>query len=499
MFESLSERFSGVFNKLTRQGALSEKDVEHALKEIRVALIEADVSLSVVRSFIKTVGKKATGQAVTRSVTPGQQVIKIVHDELKKILADSDDNSDLKIDSPPAPILMVGLQGSGKTTTTAKLAKKLAAEKKKVLMASLDNRRPAAMEQLAILGQQAQIDTLPIKSNETAVEIAKRAKQQASLGGYDVYLLDTAGRLHVDNELMEEIQTVKEVSNPHEVLLVVDGLTGQDAVNVAEEFNSRLNISGVILTRMDGDGRGGAALSMRAVTGKPIKFIGVGEKVDALEQFVPDRIAGRILGMGDIVSLVEKAQETFEAEKAERMMKRLQKGQFNMNDLKSQLEQMKKMGGMNSIMGMMPGMNKMAKQISSAGFDDKMIARQVALVNSMTRRERANPQILQASRKKRIASGSGLDVSELNKLVKMQRQMSDTMKKLGKSGGKGMMSQIMQMISGKTGNNLPSAKDISDIGKLSGGDLGDLLSKDLDTLPKGKLPFNLAGLGRKNK
>ena len=434
MFESLSERLSGVFNKLTRQGALSEKDVETALKEIRAALIEADVSLSIVRSFIKSVGKKATGQAVTKSVTPGQQVVKIVHDELINILTDSESSSDLKIDNPPAPILMVGLQGSGKTTTTAKLANKLVKGKRKVLMASLDTSRPAAMEQLAVLGQQSNIDTLP-KKDETAVNIAKRAKQQATLGGYDVYILDTAGRLHVEDSLMEEVKSIKEISKPHEILLVVDGLTGQDAVNVAEEFDNKLNITGVVLTRMDGDGRGGAALSMKAITGKPIKFIGVGEKIDALEEFVADRIAGRILGMGDIVSLVEKAQETFEAEKAERMMKRLQKGQFNMNDLKSQMEQMKKMGGMQSIMSMMPGMGKLSKNLNSAGFDDKMIGQQVALINSMTKRERVSPQILQASRKKRIAKGAGLEVSDLNKLIKMQRQMSDTMKKLGKSGG----------------------------------------------------------------
>lgn len=499
MFESLSERFSSVFNKLTRQGALSAKDVEVALKEIRVALIEADVSLSVVRSFVKAVGKKATGQAVTRSVTPGQQVIKIVHDELIKVLTDSDDRSDLKIDSPPAPILMVGLQGSGKTTTTAKLASRLSIDKKKVLMASLDNRRPAAMEQLAILGQQANIDTLPIKKNETAVEIAKRAQQQASLGGYDVYLLDTAGRLHVDKELMEEIESVKVISKANEVLLVVDGLTGQDAVNIAQEFNTRLDLSGVILTRMDGDGRGGAALSMRAVTGKPIKFIGIGEKIDALEEFSPDRIARRLLGMGDIVSLVEKAQETFEAEKAERMMKRLQKGQFNMNDLKSQLEQMKKMGGMQSIMGMMPGMGKMSKQISSSGFDDNMIAQQVALVNSMTKKERANPQILQASRKKRIAYGAGLEVSDLNKLIKMQRQMSDMMKKLGKSGGKGMMSQIMQMISGKSGKGMITRQDAGESGTPSVDNVAKEIEKDLGNFSGNNLPFNLSGIGRKNK
>ena len=499
MFESLSERLSGVFNKLTRQGALSEKDVETALKEIRAALIEADVSLSIVRSFIKSVGKKATGQAVTKSVTPGQQVVKIVHDELINILTDSEISSDLKIDNPPAPILMVGLQGSGKTTTTAKLANKLVKGKRKVLMASLDTSRPAAMEQLAVLGQQSNIDTLPIKKDETAVNIAKRAKQQATLGGYDVYILDTAGRLHVEDSLMEEVKSIKEISKPHEILLVVDGLTGQDAVNVAEEFDNKLNITGVVLTRMDGDGRGGAALSMKAITGKPIKFIGVGEKIDALEEFVADRIAGRILGMGDIVSLVEKAQETFEAEKAERMMKRLQKGQFNMNDLKSQMEQMKKMGGMQSIMSMMPGMGKLSKNLNSAGFDDKMIGQQVALINSMTKRERVSPQILQASRKKRIAKGAGLEVSDLNKLIKMQRQMSDTMKKLGKSGGRGMISQMMQMISGKSGKGVMPPANIDELNKLAKGNSQSLISENFGDISRKPLPFNVTGLGRKNK
>jgi len=349
------------------------------------------------------------------------------------------------------------------------------------------------------LGQQSNIDTLPIKKDENAVNIAKRAKQQATLGGYDVYILDTAGRLHVEDSLMEEVKSIKEISKPHEILLVVDGLTGQDAVNVAEEFDNKLNITGVVLTRMDGDGRGGAALSMKAITGKPIKFIGVGEKVDALEEFVADRIAGRILGMGDIVSLVEKAQETFEAEKAERMMKRLQKGQFNMNDLKSQMEQMKKMGGMQSIMSMMPGMGKLSKNLNSAGFDDKMIGQQVALINSMTKRERVSPQILQASRKKRIAKGAGLEVSDLNKLIKMQRQMSDTMKKLGKSGGRGMISQMMQMISGKSGKGVMPPANIDELNKLAKGNSQSLISENFGDISRKPLPFNVTGLGRKNK
>ncbi|WFE75282.1 signal recognition particle protein [Roseinatronobacter sp. S2] len=447
MFENLSERLSGVFDRLTKQGALSEDDVRAALREVRVALLEADVSLSVTRDFIKRVQKKATGASVTKSVTPGQQVVKIVHDELIAMLEGEEDIGALKIDNPPAPVLMVGLQGSGKTTTTAKLARRLTErEGKRVLMASLDTNRPAAMEQLAILGTQIGVDTLPIVKGQSAVEIAKRAKQQATLGGYDVFLLDTAGRLHIDDALMDEVQAVRDVANPRETLLVVDGLTGQDAVNVAAEFDGKLGVTGVVLTRMDGDGRGGAALSMRAVTGKPIRFVGLGEKTDALEVFDPKRVAGRILGMGDIVALVEKAQEVLEVEQAERMMKRFQKGMFNMNDLKMQLEQMLKMGGMQGVMGMMPGMGKMSKAAEAAGFDDSMLKRQIALVNSMTKKERANPAILQASRKKRIAAGAGLEVSDLNKLLKQHRQMADMMKTMGK---KGMLKQAMAGMMGK--------------------------------------------------
>ena len=411
MFETLSGRLSGVFDKLTRQGALSDEDVSTALREVRVALIEADVSLAVARDFIRRVEEKARGQAVTKSVTPGQMVVKFVHDELVRVLAGDVAPPALKIDNPPAPILMVGLQGSGKTTTTAKLARRFRErEGKRVLMASLDTRRPAAMEQLAVLGTQVGVDTLPIVPGQDPVAIARRAKQQAALGGYDIVMLDTAGRLHIDAELMAEVQAVRDATSPRETLLVVDGLTGQDAVNVAEQFDGQIGISGVVLSRMDGDGRGGAALSMRAVTGKPIRFVGLGEKMDALEEFHPERVAGRILGMGDIVALVEKAQETLEAEAAERMMKRFQKGQFNMNDLKGQLEQMLKMGGMQGLMGMMPGMAKMSKQVEEAGLDDRVLRRQIALINSMTKKERRNPELLQASRRKRIAAGAGLDV-----------------------------------------------------------------------------------------
>ncbi len=500
MFETLSERLSGVFDRLTKQGALTEDDVRTALREVRVALLEADVSLPVTRDFIKRVQKKATGAAVTKSITPGQQVVKIVHDELIATLEGDEDAGRLKIDNPPAPVLMVGLQGSGKTTTTAKLARRLSErEGKRVLMASLDTNRPAAMEQLAILGTQIGVDTLPIVKGQSAVEIAKRAKQQATLGGYDIYLLDTAGRLHIDEVLMDEVQAVRDAVSPRETLLVVDGLTGQDAVNVAAEFDGKVGVTGVVLTRMDGDGRGGAALSMRAVTGKPIRFVGLGEKTDALEVFDPKRVAGRILGMGDIVALVEKAQEVLEVEQAERMMKRFQKGQFNMNDLKMQLEQMMKMGGMQSLMGMMPGMAKMSKQAEAAGFDDSMLKRQVALINSMTKKERANPAILQASRKKRIAAGAGLEVSDLNKLLKQHRQMADMMKTMGK---KGMLKQAMAGMMGK-GKGAPDPSQMSPE-QLS--ELGRGMSEGMKMPGMGgpgmggmRLPGGLSGLGMGRK
>ncbi len=459
MFESLSERLGGVFDRLTKQGALTEADVTTALREVRVALLEADVSLPVARDFVKAVEKKATGSAVTKSVTPGQQVVKIVHDELVRVLGGETDPGVLKIDNPPAPILMVGLQGSGKTTTTAKLAKRLKErEGKRVLMASLDTNRPAAMEQLAILGAQIGVDTLPIVKGEDPVAIARRAKTQASLGGYDVYLLDTAGRLHIDADLIAQAAAVRDAVSPRETLLVVDGLTGQDAVNVATEFDDKIGVSGVVLTRMDGDGRGGAALSMRAITGKPIRFVGMGEKTDALETFEPSRVAGRILGMGDIVALVEKAQEVFEAEQAERMMKRFQKGLFNMNDLRMQLDQMMKMGGVEGLMGMLPGVGKMKSQMAEAGFDDRMIRRQIALINSMTKKERANPDLLQASRKRRIAAGAGLDVADLNRLLKQHRQMADMMKKMGQQSKGGMLKQAIRQMMGKGG--IPDASQM---------------------------------------
>jgi signal recognition particle subunit SRP54 len=501
MFENLSERLGGVFDRLTKQGALTEGDVTTALREVRTALLEADVSLPVAREFIKRVTEKATGAAVTKSITPGQMVVKIVHDELIRVLAGEGEPDALKIDNPPATILMVGLQGSGKTTTTAKLAKRLKEKNgKKVLLASLDTNRPAAMEQLAILGAQIGVDSLPIVKGETAVQIARRAKTQGNLGGYDVVFLDTAGRLHIDEVLMDEVQAVRDIAQPRETLLVVDGLTGQDAVNVATEFDGKVGISGVVLTRMDGDGRGGAALSMRAVTGKPIRFVGLGEKMDAIEPFEAERVAGRILGMGDIVALVEKAQETFEAEQAERMAKRFAKGLFNMNDLKMQLEQMLKMGGMQGLMGMMPGMGKMQAQAEAAGLNDKMLRHQIALINSMTRKERANPDLLAASRKKRIAAGAGLDVADLNRLLKQHRQMADMMKKMGKGGA---MKQMIRQFMGKGGMPDPSKmspEQLAELGKGMGQGMGGMGGgmPGMGGLPRGiTLPAGLSGLMRK--
>ena len=502
MFENLSERLGGVFDRLTKAGALSEADVDAALREVRTALLEADVSLEVARGFIRSVRVKAMGQAVTRSITPGQQVVKIVHDELIRVLGGDTPPEALKIDNPPATILMVGLQGSGKTTTTAKLAKRFKEKLgKRVLLASLDTNRPAAMEQLAILAAQIGVDSLPIVKGESAVQIAKRAKTQGAMGGYDVVFLDTAGRMHIDDVLMDEIQAVRDVAAPRETLLVVDGLTGQDAVNVAAEFDGKVGISGVVLTRMDGDGRGGAALSMRAITGKPIRFVGLGEKMDALETFEAERVAGRILGMGDIVALVEKARETFEAEAAERMAKRFAKGLFNMNDLKSQLDQMLKMGGMAGMMGMMPGMGGMAKKAEAAGINDRMLVRQIALIQSMTKKERANPDILAASRKKRIAAGAGLEVSDLNKLLKQHQQMADMMKKMGKGGA--MKQAIAQMLGGKGAGG--GAGGMPDMSKMSPDAMAEMakgmqqgMGGGFPGMPRGlTLPAGLSGMMKK--
>ncbi|HXP76342.1 MAG TPA: signal recognition particle protein [Stellaceae bacterium] len=444
MFESLSNRLTGVFDRLRRRGALSEADVEAALREIRVALLEADVALPVVKSFVDGVKAKAVGQEVIRSVTPAQMVVKIVHDHLVATLAGDDAavaEAGLDLNAPaPVVIMMVGLQGSGKTTTTAKLARHLKErQRKKVMMASLDVQRPAAQEQLAVLGRQVSVDTLPFIAGERPVAIAKRAHEAARLGGYDVLMLDTAGRLHIDEALMAEAAAVRDATHPTETLLVADALTGQDAVNVAKSFAERVGITGIVLTRVDGDARGGAALSMRAITGRPIKFVGVGEKLDALEAFQPDRVAGRILGMGDIVGLVEKAAETVEQEDAEKLALKIQKGSFDLDDLASQLKQLRKMGGMSSLMGMLPGIGKIKKQIDEANIDESLLKRQEAIISSMTRKERRNPKVLNGSRRRRIAAGSGTTVPEVNRLLKQYQDMSDMMRKAQKLGKKGLM------------------------------------------------------------
>jgi signal recognition particle subunit SRP54 len=457
MFEGLSERLSGILNSLTRRGALTEEDVNAALREVRRALLEADVALDVVRSFTDKVRSRAVGAAVLKSVTPGQMVVKIVHDQLVEMLGSEAGTIDLNA-VPPVPVLMVGLQGSGKTTTTAKIAKRLADRgNRRVLMASLDTRRPAAMEQLAVLGRQVGVETLPIVQGQSAVQIARRAVEAARLGGFDVVMLDTAGRVTVDEALMAEVAEVKAATGPHEVLLVADALTGQDAVNTARAFDGRLGVTGIVLTRMDGDARGGAALSMRAVTGKPIKLIGTGEKVDALEEFHPQRVASRILGMGDIVSLVEKAAETIDADKAQRMAEKMRKGKFDLDDLRDQLGQMDKIGGMGGVLGMLPGMGKMKAQIEQAGLGDGMIKRQRAIIDSMTPKERKNPDLLKASRKKRIAAGSGAKVEDVNKLLKMHRQMADMMKMMGGGKGKGIAGALGNMmgLGGGMGGGMP--------------------------------------------
>jgi signal recognition particle subunit SRP54 len=443
MFESLSERLGSVLDRLTRRGSLTEADVNEAMREVRRALIEADVALDVVRSFTDKVRTKAVGQDVIRSVTPGQMVVKIVHDQLVEMLGSDAQPVDLNAPAPVA-LMLVGLQGSGKTTTAAKLAKRLSErDKRKVLMASLDTRRPAAQEQLRILGTQAGIDTLPIIQGQLPVEIGRRALMAARLGGYDVVILDTAGRTHIDESLMAEMAEIKRDANPHEILLVADALTGQDAVNLAKSFDERVGVTGIVLTRVDGDGRGGAALSMRAVTGKPIKLIGTGERLDGIEDFDPERIAGRILGMGDIVGLVEKAAANIDAEKAQKAAERMRKGVFDLDDLAEQLSQMSKIGGMSGVMGLLPGVGKMKKQIDALGIDDSVFRRQTAIISSMTRQERKNPDILKANRKKRIAAGSGTKVEEINKLLKMHRQMADMMKAMGK--GKGLLGKMGAM------------------------------------------------------
>jgi signal recognition particle subunit SRP54 len=497
MFDSLSERLNAVLDRLTRRGALSEADVEAALQEVQRALIEADVALDVARAFTEEAKKRAVGVAVIKSVTPGQMVVKIVHDQLVETLGAQAEPIDLNAPAPIA-IMMVGLQGSGKTTTTAKVAKRLAeTSKRKVLMASLDTRRPAAMEQLAVLGRQVNVDTLPVVAGQAPLQIATRAMQAARLGGYDVALLDTAGRLTLDEAMMREATEVRRTAAPHEVLLVADALTGQDAVNLARSFNERVGLTGIVLTRVDGDGRGGAALSMRAVTGKPIKLIGTGEKLDALEDFDPARIAGRILGMGDIVALVEKAAATIDAEKAARVAEKMRKGAFDLADLREQLTQMQSMGGMSGLMAMLPGVAKIKNQLAERNLDEKLLKRQVAIIDSMTPQERRNPDVLKASRKRRIAAGSGTRPEDINRLLKMHRTMADVMKAMG-GAKRGPIAGLANMLG--LGGGMPSPEEMAKLAaKMPGGLPGGLpgaggLPPAMPGMPP-KFPGALPGLG----
>jgi len=462
LFDALTERLTGVFDRLSGRGVLSEKDVEEVMREIRVALLEADVALPVVRDFIAKAKEAATGEAVIRSVRPADQVVKITYDGLVDMLGGEAEPETLNLSlNPPTVILMAGLQGSGKTTTAAKLGLKLGKERKKVLLASLDTRRPAAMEQLATLAEQAEVSSLPIVAGQSAPDIARRALQAAKLQGYDVLILDTAGRTTLDEAMMSEAAEIARIANPSETLLVADSLTGQDAVRTAKAFHERLPLTGLVLTRADGDGRGGAALSMRAVTGLPIKFLGVSEKIDGLDAFDAHRVAGRILGRGDVVALVEKAAADLDMAKAEATARKLAKGQFDLDMMSDQLTQMKRMGGMEGMMGLLPGVQKMKKQIAESGLSDKTFDRQVAIISSMTKQERKKPDILQASRKRRIAAGSGVDVAEVNRLLKQHRQMADTFKALSKNGGKGF-GQMARMLGG--GN-----MDMGKLAQMAGG------------------------------
>ena len=442
MFETLGNRLQGVFDRLRGRGALSESDVSDALREVRVALLEADVALPVVKDITARVRERAVGQEVIRSIQPGQQVVKIVNDALVEALGGNDPGPrGISLDAAaPVAILMVGLQGSGKTTTSGKIALRLKGrERKKVLLASLDVHRPAAQLQLAQLAERAEVTSLPIIAGQTPLQIAERAMDLGRRELYDVVILDTAGRLSIDEALMAEVAAVKQAVTPHETLLVVDAMTGQDAVNTARIFNERVGISGIVMTRVDGDARGGAALSMRAVTGAPIKLLGAGEKLDALEDFHPDRIANRILGMGDIVSLVERAAENIDQAEAEKLAARMQKGQFSLEDYAQQLKQIGKMGGMTGLMGMLPGVAKVKAQLQDANLDTGILKKQAAIIGSMTVKERRQPDIIKASRKRRIAAGSGASVQEVNRLLKQFEDMRDMMKRMNKMGQKGMM------------------------------------------------------------
>lgn len=441
MFDGLTGRLGDIFDRLRKRGALTEDDVNAALREVRIALLEADVALPAVKAFVTGVKEKAVGTEVLRGINPGQMVIKIVHDHLVELLGSQVEDLNLTA-VPPVPILMLGLQGSGKTTTSAKIAVRLKnRDKKKVLLASLDTRRPAAQEQLRILGEQTGVASLPIIAGQQPVEIARRAMEVGRLEGFDVVILDTAGRLAIDEELMDEVVAIRDATKPVESLLVVDAMTGQDAVTVATNFNERVGITGIVMTRIDGDARGGAALSMRHVTGKPIKLMGMGEKTDALEPFHPDRIAGRILGMGDVVSLVEKAAESIDKEEAEKLAKKLEKGGFDLEDMLSQMRQIRKLGGMGGMLNLLPGVGKIKEQLKNANIDEKILDRQEAIILSMTKKERKKPEILNASRRRRIATGAGVTVADVNRLIKQYQDMSEMMKKMKKMGQKGLLRQ----------------------------------------------------------
>ncbi|WP_291297601.1 signal recognition particle protein [Elioraea sp.] len=460
MFDALSGRLTGIFDKLRRRGALSESDVTEALREVRVALLEADVALSVVKTFIDDVREKAVGESVLKSVTPGQQVVKIVNDALVAMLGPAAPGIDLNAPAPVV-ILMLGLQGSGKTTSAGKIALRLRTrDRKRVMLASLDTQRPAAQEQLATLADRAGVLSLPIVAGERPVAIARRAMTEARQGGFDVLVLDTAGRLAIDEALMEEVAEIATVASPHEKLLVVDAMTGQDAVTVARAFHEKVGVTGIVMTRMDGDARGGAALSMRAITGAPIRLVGVGEKLDALEDFHPDRVAGRILGMGDVVSLVEKAAATIEADDAEKLAAKLQKGTFDLDDYRKQLGQITKMGSLQGLLGMLPGASKVKAQMAEARVDDKILKRQVAIIDSMTKAERRKPEIIKAGRKKRIAAGAGMKVEDVNRLLKQFDDMTTMMKRMQKMGQKGMLRQGLSGLMGGGGGfpGMPGGK-----------------------------------------
>ncbi|NQZ13639.1 MAG: signal recognition particle protein [Alphaproteobacteria bacterium] len=502
MFDSLGDKLGGIFEKLRGKGRLSEEDVNNAAREIRIALLEADVALPVVKDFIETVKEKAIGEDIIRSVSPAQQVVKIVHDAMVEMLG-GEQAEELNIKAtPPAAFLMVGLQGSGKTTSTAKISKFLSDKhNKKMLMASLDTQRPAAQEQLAVLGEQTGVDTLEIIKGQSPIEITKRAMEEARLGGYDIVMLDTAGRLAIDEELMEEVAAISKLSNPTETLLVVDTMTGQDAVNVAKEFDEKVGITGIMMTRIDGDARGGAAMSMRGITGKPIKLMGTGEQWDKIEAFHPDRIAGRILGMGDVVSLVEKAQESIEQEDALAMAEKFKKGQFDFNDMLQQMQQMSKMGGAGALMKMLPGLGKLASQLDEANVDETILKKQEAIILSMTKAEREKPALLNASRKKRIAAGSGTSVQEINKICKQQQQMQTVMKRIKKMGMGGMMKQMKGLMGGKADELELMAQSMDPDGlakDMAGMNEGPLGANPFDGQASGGLPGlggGLPGLG----